>query len=84
MDTSAYSSTSSGALSRIPQLSNVNYRQWSFAMKFLLVSDDLWEYVQPPTSAEYAEIVVGTPETNYVNPFIICPKAESQFPTSYQ
>ena len=29
-------------------------------MKFLLDSNDLWEHVQPPTTAEYAEIVADT------------------------
>ena len=35
------------ALLRIPPLDSSNYRQWSFAMKFLLDREDLWELVNP-------------------------------------
>lgn len=55
--------SSSNALMRTPQLNSSNYRQWSFAMKFLLDSDDLWELVQPPNAADSAEIVVETSST---------------------
>ena len=32
-------------------------------MKFMLDSEDLWEYVQPPTTEDHADIVVDTPDT---------------------
>ena len=46
MDTttsSFISAATNGALARIPPLQSTNYRQWSFAMKFLLDGEDLWE-----------------------------------------
>ena len=56
--------TLANALSRILQVSNINSHQWSFFMKFLLDSDDLWEHVQSPTTAEYAEIMADTPRAS--------------------
>ena len=45
MDTTSsfISAATNGALARIPPLQSTNYRQWSFAMKFLLDGEDLWE-----------------------------------------
>ena len=41
------SAGTTSALMRIPPLDSSNYRQWSFAMKFLLDGEDLWELVNP-------------------------------------
>ena len=45
MDTTSsfISAATNGALARIPPLQSTTYRQWSFAMKFLLDGEDLWE-----------------------------------------
>ena len=54
MDTisSLTSAATNGTLARIPPLDSTNYRQWSFAMKFLLDGEDLWELtIDPPDDA---------------------------------
>ena len=52
MDTTSsfISAATNGALTRIPSLQSTNYRQWSFAMKFLLDGEDLWELVHPEST----------------------------------
>ena len=52
--TSFVSKATNGALSRVPALDSTNYRQWSFAMQFLLDGEDLWEIVNQDTATATA------------------------------
>ena len=52
--TSFISGATNGALSKIPLVDGDNYRQWSYAMKFLLKEEGVWKlvYPEPRTQAQ--------------------------------